>query len=100
MVSREKIHELVKLFYQQTYKTFYVNSLDGKEFTQPQGVFVSLGMTTSMKTLDYIKNLLANSRYNARIAEIKSIKIDDQFLNTLTDCDPKQYRLVIFLLPL
>lgn len=93
MVSREKIHELVKLFYQQTYKTFYVNSLDGKEFTQPQGVFVSLGMTTSMKTLDYIKNLLANSRYNAKIAEIKSIKIDDQFLNTLTDCDPKQYRL-------
>lgn len=95
MVSREKIHELVRLFYQHTFKTFYINSEDGKEFSKPQGVFVSLGMTTKLKTLENIRDFIAaNKEYRARIAEISSTRVDDQFLNTITEIEnPTQYRI-------
>lgn len=94
MVSREKIHELVGLFYQPMYKTFYINSEDGKEFSKPQGVFVSLGMTTSRRTMENIRDFLAGRKYSAKIVEISSNKVGDQFLNTVTNSDnPQQYRL-------
>lgn len=95
MVSREKIHELVRLFYQHTFKTFYINSEDGKEFSKPQGVFVSLGMTTKLKTLENIRDFIAaNKEFRARIAEISSTRVDDQFLNTITEIEnPTQYRI-------
>ena len=95
MVSREKIHELVKLFYQHTFKTFYINSEDGKEFSKPLGVFVSLGMTTKLKTLENIRDFIsANKDFKARIVEISSKRVDDQFLNTLVETEnPQQYRI-------
>ena len=95
MVSREKIHELVRLFYTPTYKTFYINSEDGKEFVKPIGVFVSLGMTTSIKTLENIRDFLgSNKKYKASIVEICSRRIDDQYLNYITSTtNPGQYRL-------
>ena len=95
MISREKVHDLVRLFYHPTYKTFYINSEDGKEFTKPLGVFVSLGITTSMRTLNNIKDFIeSNKEYKAEIVEISSKKVDDQFLNTVINKNnPSQYRL-------
>lgn len=93
MLNREKIHELVRLFYHPTYKTFYVNSLDGKEITKPLGVFVSLGMTTAYETLENICALLSGT-YKAEIVEISSTRLDGQFINTVVDRDrPNQFRL-------
>lgn len=95
MVSREKIHELVKLINPPTYRTFYINSEDGKEFTKPIGVFVSLGMTTSLDTLMGVCNLIKRTTgYDSILVELSSIKVGDQFLNTIVNKeDPEQYRL-------
>jgi hypothetical protein len=86
MIKKETIHELVEVFYQPPFKTFYINSLDGQAFSKSLGVFVSLGITTSMKTLQDIKEVLQKtSGYNAALVEIKSQKVAGQFLNTVIE---------------
>lgn len=97
-ISREKIHDLVEVFYQPTFKTFYINSTDGKTFVKPVGVFVSLGITTSIKVLDDIKNVInSTGEYKAILAEISSKKVAGQFLNTLINTEnPQQYKLMEF----
>ena len=94
-INRDKVHSLVEVFYQPSFKTFYVNSVDGETFVKPIGVFVSLGITTSLKVLEDIKNIIAGSEgYKAVLAEIKSKKVAGQFLNTVTSTiDPKQYKI-------
>jgi len=94
-ISREKIQELVGVFYQPTFKTFYVNSVDGNNFVRPIGVFVSLGITTSMKVLEDIKKVIqGDENLDACIAEISSKKIADRYLNTITNLtSPRQYKL-------
>lgn len=93
-INRDKIHELVSVFYQPTFKTFYVNSVDGETTCRPIGVFVSLGITTSMNVLNNIKDIIGNNKeYNATLVEISSKKVDDQFINHITSRDPKQYLL-------
>lgn len=84
--NKDQIHEIVEVFYQNPFKTFYVNSEDGTKFVKPIGVFVSLGMTTSMNTIENIKDILNN--YNdltAELAEISSKKVTSQYLNTVVD---------------
>lgn len=95
MIDREKVHSLVGVFYQPEFKTFFINSEDGKTFKSPLGVFVSLGMTTSFKVLSNICEVIDNSKeYSAKIVEISSGKVEGQFINTVTnDTDPKQYQL-------
>lgn len=94
MVIREKIHELVRLFYQSTYKIFYINSIDGSDFSKVNSVFVSLGMTTSLKMLENIKDFLESYKnYKATIVEIGSKKIGDQYLNWIIKENPDQYLL-------
>lgn len=94
-INRDKVHSLVEVFYQPSFKTFYVNSVNGETFVKPIGVFVSLGITTSLKVLEDIKNIISESEgYNAVLAEIKSKKLAGQFLNTITcTSDPKQYKI-------
>lgn len=94
-INRDKVHSLVEVFYQPSFKTFYVNSVDGETFVKPIGVFVSLGITTSLKVLEDIKNIIAGSEgYKAVLAEIESKKVAGQFLNTVTcTVDPKQYKI-------
>lgn len=94
-INREKIHELVGVFYQQAYRTFYVNSRDGKNICRPYGVFVSLGITTSLLNLSQIKDVIIGSgEYNAELAEIMSENRGDVFINTLLDNEEiKQYQL-------
>ena len=95
-INREKVHEFVEVFYQPTFKTFYINSVDGETFVKPVGVFVSLGITTSLKVITDIKDVIqASGEYNAKLAEISSKKVGGQFLNTLTMLDnPEQYLIV------
>ncbi len=97
-INRDKIHSLVEVFYQPAFKTFYVNSVDGNTFVKPFGVFVSLGITTSMKVLEDMRNIISSKdEYNAVIAEISSKKIAGQFLNTIkSTSDIKQYKLTEF----
>lgn len=90
-VIREKIHEIVEVFYQPTFKTFYVNSTDEETFIKPIGVFVSLGITTSPKVVDSIKDVISGYGYDTRIVEISSRKINGQFLNTIVSENPTQY---------
>ena len=73
-INREKLHNLVGLIYSPTYKTFYVNSLDGMSFVKPYGIFVSLGITTSKRTLEEVRQQIAAHGYDTAIAEISSIK--------------------------
>lgn len=90
-VGKDDIRRLVKVFYQNPFKTFYINSTDGETFIKPVGVFVSLGITTSLGTLENIKDIIENSEYySARLVEIGSKKVSGQFLNYITSEDPKQ----------
>ncbi len=95
MISKEEIYDLVGVFYQPTYKTFSVNSLDGETFIKPVGVFVSLGLTTSKKVLEDIKNIIVDSgKYVAQLAEISSKRVGSTFLNTIINIsNPSQYEL-------
>lgn len=97
-INRDKVHSLVEVFYQPSFKTFYVNSIDGETFVKPIGVFVSLGITTSLKVLENIKNIIAETKgYNAVLAEISSKKVSNQFLNTLIKTnDINQYKITEF----
>ena len=98
-MTREEIHSLVEVFYHPTFKTFYINSLDGKTFVHPIGVFVSLGITTSMKVLNDIKEIIgAHNGYSTVIAEISSKQIAGQYLNTVekTGSNIDQYVLTEF----
>lgn len=92
MVNREDVNELVSIFYHKTkYKLFNVNSIDGEEFTKPFGIFVSLGMTTSLKQIQDITSAISRCKgYTARVAELGSIKIGGIYLNYLTDNDSIQ----------
>ena len=84
-LRKDEIQRLVEIFYQPTFKTFYINSQDGREFIKPSGVFVSLGITTSMNVLGRIRTLLNNSKgYKAELVEIMSEKMSGLFINTIT----------------
>lgn len=93
-IKRDKIHSLVSVYYQPSFRTFYVNTEDGINFVRPIGVFVSLGITTSKRTLDDIRMVIENHGYSAKLAEISSVKDPgtNQFLNKLINVDsPNQY---------
>lgn len=91
--NKEKVYQLVEVFYPQPFKTFYINSEDGKTLSQPVGVFVSLGITTSLKVLGNIINAINGSdKFSASLVEIGSVRDEGIFLNYITSKDPKQYR--------
>lgn len=95
--SKDKIKELIGVFYRNTFKIFYINSCEGENFAKPLGYFVSLGITTSPKVLEDMRQLLEENGYTARIAEISSKRVGGQFLNTLINVDnPQQYKLSEF----
>ena len=98
-MTREEVKNLVEVFYHPPFKTFYINSLDGKSFVRQTGVFVSLGITTSMNVIENIKEIIETHKgYSACIAEISSKKIAGQFMNTVikTGSDIDQYELTEF----
>ncbi len=88
MIERGRIQDLVKVFYQQPFKVFYINSNDGTTFMKPKGLFISLGLTTGMKTLEGLRDVISSTypETKARIVEIKSKLVSGgQFLNTITE---------------
>lgn len=98
MIDKAKIHNLVSVFYQPVFKTFFINSVDEQSFIKPFGIFVSLGITTSMKTIEDIKNIIQDTEeFSAQIAELSSRKVGGQFLNTITNLDnPQQFEVQEF----
>ena len=96
-MTKEKLRDLISVFYRNTFKIFYINSQDGETFTKPLGMFISLGITTSPIILENIKDVLESNGYNATICEISSKRFGGQFLNTVTtkSC-PNQYELTEF----
>lgn len=95
IINKENIKRLVGIFYRPTYKTFYINSVDGQKILrEPIGVFVSLGITTSLDTITKIKDILNNNReYSAKIVEICSIKDGEDFINFVSEeNNPSQYK--------
>lgn len=92
-VDKDKIREIVEVFYQAPFKVFGVNSEDGKSFSKISGVFVSLGLTTPLQTLVEIKNILNNTKgHKARLAELESTKFCGQFLNKITEKTENEIR--------
>lgn len=95
MLEKKQLHELIKVFYQQPFRIFYVNSDNGENFSKPTGLFISLGLTTSIKTIEGLKAVISNT-YPERIVKLVELKskcvFGDQFLNTVTENDsPKPY---------
>lgn len=100
-INKDHIHDMVEIFYQAPFKTFYINSRDGITFTKPYAVFVSLGITTSLQVLTDIKNVLTRSEggYKTKLVILKSNNVLGQFLNVPIeepeiqqyDMDPKSY---------
>jgi hypothetical protein len=92
-LDKDRIHELVEIFYQKPpFKTFYVNSTDGETFVKPTGVFVSLGITTSMKTLEDLRDILSKTPgIKSSIVEIESVKVAGTFMNHIINTNPTQY---------
>lgn len=89
-INKDKIKDLVEIFYQAPFKTFFINSLDGESFVKHYAVFVSLGITTSLGVIKDIKNVLKRvegGKYSTKIVILKSTNISGQFLNYPIDCD-------------
>ena len=97
MTTKERLRDLVSVFYRSTFKIFYINSQDGETFTKPTGFFVSLGITTSPSILENMKDILESNGFNAKVCELSSKKFGGQYLNTITsEPFPKQYELTVF----
>lgn len=84
ITTRENVCNLISVFYQNCFKVFYINSKDGKHFVKPISLFASLGLTTSLDTLENIKKILEDNGYVARIAEMSSKIVGTQYLNYLS----------------
>ena len=94
MTTREKIRNIIEIFYRPKFKIFNINSLDGKVFNHLEGVFVSLGITTSMKVMEDITEVIntEDNGLKATVAEISSKKVVNQYLNTVVKkTDVEQY---------
>ena len=85
MTTRERIKNIIEIFYRPKFKIFNINSLDGKVFNHLEGVFVSLGITTSMKVMEDIAEVIntEDNGLKATITEISSKKVVNQYLNTV-----------------
>ena len=92
-INKDEIREIVSVFYQAPFKVFYINSEDGKTFSTPKGLFVSLGLTTPLGILVDIKNILNSTNgYTARLAELSSSRVCGQFVNSITSKGPEEIK--------
>lgn len=87
MIDKNEIHRIVEIFYQPRFMTFYINSLDGKSYSTPIGVFVSLGISTPIQKLEDIRKILEESGYKAKLSEIETKTVAGQFMNSLTNLE-------------
>jgi len=75
-MTKQEIENTVSLFYPSSLKVYYINSINGSELTPPyRRVFVSLGITSSIKTISEVRDCLNNINYlKATIATIRTIR--------------------------
>lgn len=93
-INRVSVTKVVDGCYGSSYRIFTVNSSDKYSYDKSHGLFVSLGINTSMATLRSVRNEL--SRFfpssNVRIVEIESRLINGLYLNCITnDSNVRQF---------
>ena len=91
---KQRIQDLIKVYYHHPFKIFYINSDDGVTFIKPKGLFISLGIITSMSTLEKIRKTIESvyPETSPRLTEIVSkYEESGQYLNTLTQNEPHPY---------
>jgi len=78
-MTKQEIERTVSLFYPAGVKTIYINSENGTDLNPPYSqIFVSLGITSSIKTLNEVRDNLNNISYlSATLATTKSIRKED-----------------------
>ena len=95
MIEKQRIQELISIFYQQPFKIFYVNSEDGFTFIKPKGLFVSLGITTSIGTLEKIRGTIEDTypETSPKLVELISRRGESgQYINRISQVtDPQPY---------
>jgi hypothetical protein len=94
--TRDKIRNIIEIFYRPKFKIFNINSLDGKVFDRLEGVFVSLGITTSMKVMKDIAEVIntEDNGLKATITEISSKRVVNQYMNTVVKRDGVEQYLI------
>lgn len=73
--NKTSLAEIVEVHYQSPFKIFNINSIDGQTATKPFGLFVSLGLTTSIKVLEGVRCVIEESGYSSSIARITSKRV-------------------------
>lgn len=86
MINKDLISRVVDDCYSSPYKIFSINSRDGINSGRSLGLFVSLGITTSMTIIRMVMNRLKNQfpENNVAISEIESRLIDGRYTNKLS----------------
>lgn len=85
IINKELVTRVVDNCYSSCYKIFSINSKDGVHINRSTGLFVSLGITTSVNTMRKIKTDLSNQfDTNISIAEIESRLINGRYSNVVT----------------
>ena len=83
---RHLLVEITKMFFRsREFKIFDVS---------PRGYFISLGLTTSLETLEKLATVIRNSDYgfSANVKELKSIRLsDNEYINTITESIPEKF---------
>ena len=91
MIDIIKIQRLVGSIYKNTFKVFEINIPP----SESNNVFVSLGITTQIETIEKIKEILGSlGKYETKIVELESRKNEKGFINTISqNKNPTQYKL-------
>lgn len=92
MVSKEHLTRVVDSCYPSPYKIFSVNSTNGFTITKPLGLFVSLGITSSLSTMKHVASELNRCLgIHSKIIELESRIINGVYVNVISDEYPIQY---------
>ena len=93
LINKEMITRVVDELYPSKYKIFTINSEDGINIVKPIGLFVSLGITTSMSTIQMIcKKINSSLNISSYVSEIESRMVSGVYVNKITKTeDVSQY---------
>ena len=85
LINKEMITRVVDELYPSKYKIFTINSEDGINIVKPIGLFVSLGITTSMSTIQMIcKKINSSLNISSYVSEIESRMVSGVYVNKVT----------------
>ena len=84
IANRIEVVRVVDSCYSNSYKVFTINSKNGYELGRSIGLFVSLGITTSLATMTSVMNSLKEVfREDINISEIESRLVNGRYLNAV-----------------